>query len=208
MQPMFPVETQSVLQNPQLPFWAEVAVPAATIRQYCSANAPLVTRIGHGGVAYIIDYLPGEPDGWYGIADDQGNLMGWSQVVQWLAILDRPLSKVQDNIRVDIFTRTLLIEQNGLPVLQAPCSTSVDTKPGNYAFEYQQPGMVFEAGDLSGTFYGAPWQLHFGEGQSVIGAYWHNQFGKATHGSAIQVAPFVAREIYHSINKNTRLIVS
>jgi hypothetical protein len=208
LQPMFPVEMRPTLQNPNLPFWAEVAAPITSIRQFCAANAPLVTRIGHGGVARIIDYLPGEPDGWYGITDDQDNLMGWSQAIHWQAVPDRSALAAQNTIRVDVVTRTLSVEQDGLSILQAPCSMNVNAKPGTYALEKQYPGMVFESEDLSETFYGAPWQLHFGEGQSLIGAYWHNQFGKETPGSAIQVTPFIAREIYHAINENLQLIVS
>ena len=55
----------------------------AVVRAYCAADAPIVARIGHGGVLRVIDYLPpGQSDGigWYGVADDESSaLLGWTQ---------------------------------------------------------------------------------------------------------------------------------
>ncbi len=72
LQPMLPYAADTYRFVQAAPFWAEVAAPVAPVRAYCAADAPLVTRIGHGGVSQVIDTLPGEPNGWYGIADQHG----------------------------------------------------------------------------------------------------------------------------------------
>lgn len=59
-------ETPAQIEKPI--FWAEVAGPVAAVRQWCAADAPFVTRIGHGGVAQIIDYLSDKTTSWYEIA--------------------------------------------------------------------------------------------------------------------------------------------
>src|SRR5690554_8060943 len=88
---------QSIASS-QSPFWGEVIAPIAPIRQYCSADAPLVTRIGHGGVAQIVDYLPGEPHGWYGIGNQNGQVAGWTQAIYWQAV---------DEVRIDQSTEQI-----------------------------------------------------------------------------------------------------
>ncbi len=69
------------------PFWGEVTGALAIVRAHCAADAPIVARIGHGGVLRVIDYLPAsEPGGidWYGVAgDDDSPLLGWTQTPAW-----------------------------------------------------------------------------------------------------------------------------
>ncbi len=81
VQPMTPYLQQRPIQMPETSFWAEVVGAVAPVRQFCAADAPPVTRIGHGGVAQIVDYLAGEPYGWYGVSDISGSLIGWSQAI-------------------------------------------------------------------------------------------------------------------------------
>ncbi|MEO8610060.1 MAG: L,D-transpeptidase [Chloroflexota bacterium] len=206
IQPMFVQEHTTNFPIPALPFWAEVVGPVAPIREYCAANAPLVTRIGHSGVAQMIDYLPGEPDGWYGISDDSNNLMGWTQAIHWLPIVETSLSEVKNTIRIDVATQTLSVEHRELITLQAPCSISPTTTTGTYALELHRPGGTYSAAES--VFYGVPWQLNFGAGIKLIGAYWHNQFGKASQGLAIQVSPLLAQWLYRSLNTGDQLIIA
>ena len=94
-QPSYPVQ-----RPPSLPFWAEVRAPVAVIRQWCAPEAPLVTRIGYGGVMHVVDYLPGATD-WFGVANADGTFTGWSQALHWQTITARwqPLSAL--NIELD-----------------------------------------------------------------------------------------------------------
>jgi hypothetical protein len=206
LQPMFNREQTVDFQIPAFPFWAEVVGPVAPIREHCAANAPLITRIGHGGVAQVIDYLPGEPDGWYGIADDYDNLMGWTQAIHWLAIAEASYSRNKNTIRIDMATQTLAIENNGVLALQALCSVNPATMPGNYTLELHKPGGAFSAAEA--VYHGAPWQLNFDAHAQLMGVYWHNQFGKALEGPAVQVSPLLARWLYHSMNMGDQMVVA
>jgi hypothetical protein len=206
MQPMFTSEQTTDIQIPAFPFWAELVGPVAPIREYCAANAPLVTRIGHGGVAQVIDYLPGEPDGWYGVGDDSGNLMGWTQAIHWLPIKETLRSEYENTIHIDIGTQTLSVENNGIIVLEAPASINPGTKSGTYTLELHKPGGTYNTAEA--VFHGVPWQLNFGADIQLMGAYWHNQFGKALQGPAVQVSPILARWLYHSMNAGDQLIVA
>jgi hypothetical protein len=205
LQPMFSQERTADSQIPAFPFWVEVVGPVAPIREHCAANAPLVTRIGHGGVAQVIDYLPGEPNGWYGICDDSGQLMGWTQAVHWLPIVETRLPENKNTIRIDLKTQTLSVENNGVVALQAPCCINSDTQAGIYALERQKPGGSYSADEQ--LFHGAPWQLNFGSGVQLTGAYWHNQFGKPLNASGVQVSPLLAQWLYSSTNPGDQLIV-
>ncbi len=66
--------------------WIEVVAPVAAVRQWCAPDAPLVTRIGHGGIVRVIDRLPGDTL-WYGIASETGDLLGWSQAAHWKPVI-------------------------------------------------------------------------------------------------------------------------
>jgi hypothetical protein len=87
------------------PYWAEVVGPIATVRIYCAADAPLVTRIGHGGVVQIVDALPGEPHGWYQLADQDGAVLGWSQAPAW-----QPIHPLQSSSQPGTSPHTAQIE--------------------------------------------------------------------------------------------------
>ena len=206
LQPMFPQERTADFEIPVFPFWAEVVGPVAPIREHCAANAPLITRIGHGGVAQVIDYLPGEPDGWYGISEDDGNLMGWTQAIHWQPIVETSLSGSENTIRIEIATQTLSVEQNRMIVLQTPCSVDPGTKHGIYFLEQHKLGGTYKA--IEGIFHGVPWQLSFDAGIKLMGVYWHNQFGKALQGPAVQVSPLLAQWLYRSMNTGDQMVVA
>jgi hypothetical protein len=206
LQPMFVQEQPADFQIPTFPFWAEVAGPVAPIREHCAANAPLITRIGHGGVAQVIDYLPGEPNGWYGIGNDVGNLMGWTQAIHWTPLVETSYSGNETTIRIDVAGQTLSVEQNGLIALYAPCSVDPGTKAGTYVLELQKPGGTHRTAEA--VFQGVPWQLNFGADTTLTGVYWHNQFGKALPGPAVQVSPLLARWLYQAMNTGDQMVVA
>lgn len=208
MQPMYPREPMPELQIPVIPFWAEVVGPVAPIREYCAADAPLITRIGHGGVIQVVDYLPDGSNAWYGISDDQENLTGWTQAIHWLPIVEISPATHKTTISIDVVTQLLSVQQNGTIAFQAPCSLNPDTKPGIYFLEQIKPGGPYRSTESAEIFHGAPWQLKFGEGTELIGAYWHNQFGKALLGPAVQVSPQLARWLYSSMSTGDQMIVA
>jgi hypothetical protein len=99
LQPMTPYTPSETVPLPEMPFWAEVAAPAVPVRAWCAANAPLVTRIGHGGVAQVIDALPADQPGlaWYGLAGENGDLLGWTPGVRWREVVVRHVSPAPVN---------------------------------------------------------------------------------------------------------------
>lgn len=182
------------------PFWAEVAGPVAAVRRWCAADAPLVTRIGHGGTARIIAAPPpGAASGpsWYGLADDTGALLGWTQAAHWQPV---HLEAEGATLRLEIARRDsqLTVFVGGRPALRAPIAAGSRLEPGAYPLSRARiagaPLALVEYGD--DALYGAPWQLDLGGQYRLTGAYWHNRFGGWAPGPDVQVPPFLARWLY------------
>jgi hypothetical protein len=202
IQPMISYTPDKNIQLPVSAFWAEVAGPVASVRQWCAADAPLVTRIGHGGTARVIDSLPGDQVGtvWYGIETGTESLLGWTQAVFWRPIQDEIVTS-NLRIRIDRAAQQLTINENDEAILQASISTGTEIEPGIYSIQTRQVTGTFLSGkDSHLTFHGLPWIIGFGDGIELSGAYWHNQFGKPTPGPAVQVTPLLARWLYRRVD--------
>lgn len=202
LQPMTHFEPSIPVQPLTTPFWAEVAGPAVSVRQHCAADAPLVTRIGHGGVCWVVDYLPGEPNGWYAITDHNGRMMGWSQAISWRPVEAEPVSAPNVTARVNQRDCQLTITQNGETVLTAPCAIGESMLPGLYHPSRRQIGGV-----QKDAIHGIPWVTTFGEGYSITGVYWHNRFAQRMDGPAVQVTPLLAKWLYTSLGEAGLVVV-
>jgi hypothetical protein len=201
LQPMKPFHPEPQPENVTLPFWAEVTGPAASIRQHCAANAPLMTRIGHGGVALVMDFLPDTPSPWYGVASDDGTLLGWTQAVHWQRVDENTLPDSGVTLELDSHKQQLTAWENGRVVLQAPCSIGREVQPGTYPVHERRIGgtRVYLDDDLE--VYGVPWRTTFGD-YELSGAYWHNRFGSPIAGASVQVTPLLAQWLYASLNQD------
>ena len=211
MQPMTRYEPSPYPQTQALPFWAEVAAPVAPIRQWCAADAPLVTRIGHGGVARIIDSLPGSREGmlWYGVQTNHNELLGWSQAAFWQPVQEntsptsRPLLEIDQNLQL------LTAYNEGERVLQALVSTGLEMIPGHYPVTGRQlAGLPLNLPGHSHAFHGVPWRIQFGAVYELSGAYWHNSFGSPMLGPTVQVPPFLASWLYGWLGDGGMISVS
>lgn len=200
LQPMKPYLPEPQPVNAALPFWAEVTGPAASIRQHCAASAPLVTRIGHGGVVRVIDFLPDNPSPWYGVASDDGTLLGWTQAVHWQRVDENTLSYNDITLELDSHKQHLTAWENGRVVLQAPCSIGDEVQPGTYPVRERRIGGTHEYVDVGFEVYGVPWRTTFGD-YDLSGAYWHNRFGSPVAGASVQVTPLLAQWLYTSLNQ-------
>lgn len=207
IQPMKPYHPAAFPEAPDGPFWAEVAGPVASIRQHCHAAAPLVTRIGHGGVVQIMDYLPDTPTPWYGVAAADGGLLGWTQAVRWQPVFDAapPAGGVVD-LEIDTRAGRLTAWQGGQAVLQAPCCAGRALKPGVYRLEGRQMGGQMQPDGAPQVYHGVPWRLLF-DAYDLAGVYWHNSFGAAIPGAAIQVTPLLAQWLYGCVSDRSRIAV-
>ncbi len=202
LQPMLVYDPQDYVFSQAAPFWAEVAAPAVSIRTYCAADAPLVTRVGHGGVLKVIDTLPGEPNGWYGVANEHGDLLGWTQGVFWRPVTFDDDSRSKRTLYFNQQDFLMTAYQGDEVVLQAPFSSGDGLAAGSF-----QPLRGLVSGRVAG-YYGVPWQTMFGEGQTIAGVYWHNQFGRSvTNGSAVQITPLLARWVYGWAGEDAHIVV-
>ncbi len=187
LQPMIAPARRSTSAS-QPPFWAEVGGAVAIVRAYCAADAPIIARIGHGGVLRVIDWLPTDSLDWYGVAaDESGDLLGWSQAADWQpAAVDHVAATLM--LQIDTAKQKLAVLDGDHVVLSAPISTGNILTPGQYQISWRQ---ISTASDHSGV----PWSLGFGD-FDLSGAYWHNQFGAPTPGAAVQVTPPLAKWLY------------
>lgn len=204
IQPM--MLTNHTVPTPQLPFWAEVGGAVAIVRGWCAADAPLVARIGHGGVAQVVDMLPGEQHTWYALADED-TFLGWSSASAWIPVEAAPFEMDSVQLHIDIATREIQFLENHQPVMRAPIMLGRGLAAGNYAVHRHKRSVKYSLDDAS-KGYGVPWRIDFGE-YSLAGAYWHNDFGtdKILPGPDVQVAPAVARWLYERLPENSLVVV-
>ena len=76
-------------------------------------------------------------------------------------------------------------------LLTAPVSIGQALTPGAYPITMRNVAAAPQA-DL----HGVPYALTFGDSLLLTGAYWHNRFGAASSGAAIQVTPPLAQWLY------------
>jgi hypothetical protein len=188
----------------QPPFWGQVIGPVAPIHQWCAADAPLMTRIGHGGIARLVDFLPGETQ-WYGVADETGHLLGWSQAANWQPVTSEDCPLLVE-IVVDQQAQRMTVKANRQPLINTAISTGLSLPPGIYPVERGHTGGLCCRGDDT-TYYGVPSPLHFGDSWTLAGIYWHNQFGKPAPGPAVQTPTYVARWLYGACGPGSYVVV-
>lgn len=181
VQPLLtPARRQTTLAAP--PFWGSVTGAVAVVRAWCAAAAPIVTRVGHGGVLRIVDQLTEAGLAWYGVAESEsGALLGWTQAAAWSpAALDQPAQRL--TLALEQSAQRLTAYADAQPLLTAPVATGRDLSAGVYPLTEQR------AAQQQADYHGAPWVLDF-SGLPLSGAYWHNRFGQPR--TAAQADPFV-----------------
>lgn len=199
VQPVLLSQPARDLSQPACPFWAEVSGPVAAVRHWCAADAPLVTRIGHGGTGKIVAALsPGEPNApfWYALAGEDHELLGWTQAAHW-----QPAPSLEQGAALSLeiarSSRQLTVFVESRPALRAAIAAGAELKPGTYPLRRTRvAGPPLALVEYGQTLHGAPWQLSLNDQYSLTGAYWHNRFGDYAPGPAIQVPPFLARWLY------------
>ena len=199
IQPMTPYSPSNYQPITSLPFWAEVATPVAVVRQWCAPDAPLVTRIGHGGVVQIVDRLSGnrERADWYGIATQDDELLGWTQAIFWRPVCAETSPTLRSTLHIDQNTQLLTGYEGGEIVFQTPISSGETMMPGNHEVTGRQPtGTLVDVPQYAQSFHGVPWRVHFGEDYELSGTYWHNRFGSPVPGPAVQMSTQMAHWLY------------
>jgi hypothetical protein len=195
LQPMLiPAERHEIPTSP--PFLGEVNGAVAVVREWCAADAPLVTRIGHGGVLWVSDLLTLDGIDWYGVRDGaDGALLGWTQAPSWSPATPDD-AKMTLTLQIDLQAQQLHVSEGTEQLLSAGISATRSLQAGHYAITQRQPSFTSADGH-----YGAPWALESGSGMTLSGAYWHNQFGSVTNDTlkpdgTIELPPPLARWLY------------
>jgi hypothetical protein len=205
MQPMPPYRPEKDIAMPEQPFWAEVAAPVASVREYAAANAPLMTRIGHGGVLHVVDALPdrGGFAGWYAVSETDGYVLGWTQAVLWRPVTNA-VNQPTDEARLSIDRQAsrLTLKQDKQTLLSAPFSAGTALQPGDYTVSERQIG-----GGRYGVYRGLPWRVTLDAGHDLAGVYWHNGFGAPAPGPAVQLPPLVAASLFGWLSESTKVSI-
>jgi hypothetical protein len=214
IQPMQPRHPELI--DPQPPFWAEVGASVAVVRQWCAANAPLVTRVGHGGVLYVVDVLDVGGARWYALAHPNGALplLGWSLAGAWDAVNANPPTILFDRPETSLIlnraTRTLTAYEGDRPVLRIAVRVGEGVEAGQARLSIQQ--MTWQPKTEQAVYYGASWISMFST-LTFYGAYWHNHFGASTPTLptldrwSVEVPPAAARWLYQWEDGWTRLTI-
>lgn len=200
LQPM-PLYSPHAAELPEPPFAAEVASTAAAVHSWCAADAPIITRIGHGGTARIDDRLTSDSGiEWLHLTDDSGQPLGWSQAQAWKSI-DTPLVNHSLDVTIDTRTSLLTAAHDGEVLFQTAVSIGQDIAPGSYIVGAQS------ISSTKGKFAGIPWRTHIEGIGDIMGVYWHNAFGMPAAEPSVQMMPLVARLLYEGLNSASQVIV-
>jgi hypothetical protein len=194
-----PITPFAAAQQPTpLPFDGQVIGPVGVVRAYCDPTAPLVTRIGHGGVMRVTDKMHYSRTGdWYQVCDAQGDTLGWTQATHWAPVRDIAVGTLHVMINRARHTLTFpdgTITRVNLPA-DLPCGqTSVH--------RVVIGGEQVASGDV--VYHGVPHMLRFAGGPLLHGAYWHNDFGHSA--SRIEVNTLAASVLWYADKIHVRVI--
>lgn len=208
LQPMI-LATEPAQALTRFPMMAEVTGAAAVVRRYCSPEAPLVARIGHGGTAQLIDWLDAPDGGWYAVADESDALLGWTPAVHWRAAEPAALPQTGD-ILIDLRRRVVqAVDAAGEVIFAAPLAVHGPATAGVFSV-LKRDGSLCSSVSQAKKRYGIPWALTLSNGLVLAGAYWHNYFAidSAPDGPTFQVAPAAAKFFYRWVGPYNRITVA
>jgi hypothetical protein len=197
MQPFTPEAEQGALPAGTPLF---VSGPAASVREWCAADAPLVTRVGHGGIACAVDYLPDEHTGWYAVCDDSRELLGWTQAVLWSPLGLPAVLTTTHHLLLDRQAGQATVYNGEQAVLQTACSVGDQIKTGDYPLT----GRVLSS--QQHTWHAVPHTLETGAFR-LHGAYWHNRFGGSHVGASVELPTLAASAIYNLLDEKSHIHV-
>jgi len=207
LQPMLSAGAGESVQPSALPAWATVTAPVAPVRQWAAGGAPLVARVGHGGVLAVVDALPGDDGGWYAVSESLGvSSLGWTPAARWSASAE-PAPARTGRVRQLILDRAgaqILAREDGREVLRLPVAVPPEAQAG--WFGPDAVDLAHRPAALIGDYHGAAWVLEGGS-LRIYGAYWHHRFGEAGQGPGWEVAPWAARWLYGWLPAGAPLVV-
>ena len=211
IQPMFLDASASQVWQPQ-PVYAEVCAPVAPVWQSASVTAPLLARIGHGGVLGVRKLLrdaSGQVE-WVGVSHQKE--IGWVQAnrVQplWTRVRSRllfepfPDTRSVDRLQVSRARQILIAFSGDEAALTTPISTTTSERlePGRWLLESALPNGAWTLDSQL-----LAWPLYAGQGLVLGGVHWHNAFGAPQPGPHVQLPIAVVRWLYTVLHNTTTL---
>lgn len=194
VQLMLPYDPGKVVPAAALPAWLVVSAPVAPVRAWASGAAPLVTRVGYGGVLCAVDCLQdGRGALWYAVAaTTDGEPLGWTPALRWSAVrVAGPPAVGGRRMRLDPTRAQLSAWEGQRRVLRAPTVVPQNVRHGAFRLTGRQPALP----DSVAGHYGAAWVLRGAE-FALYGAHWHNAFGEPGPAPGWEVSPWVARWLF------------
>lgn len=197
------------------PYPAEVCAGSAAIYAWCSASAPLMTRIGGGGAAWIVDQLKINDIVWAAVASaPDGAIIGWSNARLWRPVSCQSGEPMRVNrVVIDQSSRTLTVYCGRDIYLQTMTAQRSHLRPGLYEVnssaicaseQYQIQSQPFASGLI------VPYPIDLGDGK-ITGAYWHNHFGQDACDripeGLVTLHPYAARLLHTVVSIGTPVIV-
>lgn len=207
LQPMIP-STEPAPPLAAFPVIAEVVGAAAAVRGYCSPEAPLIARIGHGGTAKLLERLDTTDGSWYAVADDTEAHLGWTPAAHWRAAEPFILGQTGD-IAIDLRRRLAqAVDLNGEVVFTAPLAAHAATPVGTFTVREWNSSLC--SSGQANRRHGVPWALTLSNGWVLAGAYWHNHFAlePAADGPALQVTPAAAKFFYSWVGPRNTITIA
>ncbi len=199
LQPMLPYHAAVESGLPNIGGWVEAAAPVAPVRIMCAADAPLVGRVGYGGVLRMVDSLPGEPYGWIAVADSAGMHLGWSQAVFWRAVHEPDREPGKRGLVIDSRRFKVTAVEAGQDMMTAQCAVGEELRAGRYALTAWKVSSIVDSNE---RWLGVPWRVDFEMGK-LFGVYWHNAFGRIIPGSAVELPVLAAQWLYGWLNSES-----
>ncbi|MBE2182905.1 MAG: hypothetical protein IAE89_05735 [Anaerolineae bacterium] len=206
VQPMADFGAESFVPDAVCP--VEVIAPAAAIRQWCAPTAPMLSRVGHGGVLHAIDSLVVQNVRWLGVASGPGApLIGWTEAARWRETTAHSDGlQFADTIEIDRHARKLNVYGAGALLWGAGVTISRSLAKGQYRLDDR----VISSESTAQSMIGIPWSQIF-DGYTLSGAYWHNEFGleaqSPVNGAAIQILPAASRWLFRNFRADGTLRV-
>lgn len=180
---------------------AWVSAAYTPIRAYCSADAPLLHRLGHGAIVKTRRSLTdafGHP--WQQIALGGGK-HGWAQAAH--------LSPVHLAASTPQKTRHAHLKHHKLHIYEDDhlLATFTATQPTRSAksgrIRHKLPSM---ANAPQPDAIGAPWHLSTNNGLKCYGVYWHNNFQR--HTPHLELSIVSAKTLWELLPRGSRITIS
>jgi hypothetical protein len=144
--------TQQTSPPSMFPFYAEVTAPAAAVREYADARAPLNTRIGHGGVMRITEQVENRAGRWYALTNTDGARVGWSQAAHWRALPPRRPPRASQHIIIHRADSTLTAYTRDEAVFKTTVALPERLHTGDHTLRFEAVGAQTQ-GDFQGVPY-------------------------------------------------------